>query len=68
MKKVVYPDLIAEIARHGHSQKTIAKVIGTCASNISAKILGKRDWTISEIEKICNFYGKDYNELFKKEK
>ncbi len=68
MKKIVYPGLVAEIAKQGHSQRTIAKLINRSEPSVSTRFLGKKDWTISEIEKICNFYGKDYNELFKKEK
>lgn len=65
MKVIKYPNLVAEMAKHGHSQKTISKVIGINNTNVSKRFLGKRDWKISEIEKICEFYGKSYEELFK---
>jgi hypothetical protein len=66
MKKIVYPNLVAEMARHGHNQKTIGKLIGRSDGNVSTRFLGKKDWTISEIEKICELYNKSYEELFKR--
>lgn len=65
MKVVKFPGLVAEMARNGDNQKTIAKLLGITSPNISTRFSGKVDWSISEIEKICDFYKKSYEELFK---
>ena len=66
MKKIKYPNLVAEMARHGESEKTLAELLDLHKNSISKRFLGKVDWTISDIDKICEHYGKDYYELFKK--
>lgn len=65
MKKIKYPGLVAEMAKHGHTQKTIGDLLGITYASISRRLSGHKDWSISEIEKICDFYKKDYYELFK---
>ena len=66
MKKVLYPSLVSEMAIRGDTQKTIASIIGVNNSNVSKRFSGKKEWTITEIDKICDYYGKSYEELFKK--
>lgn len=66
MKKVIYPELAGEFARHGKTQKDVANILGITDVSLSRKMKGKSDWTISEIEKLCDFFSKDYYELFKK--
>ena len=65
MKIVKYPGLVAEMARRGEHQKTIAKLLGITLSAISRRFSGEVEWSISEIEKICDYYKKSYDELFK---
>ncbi len=65
MKIVKYPGLVAEMARHGDNQTTIAKMFDITASSICKRFSGELEWKISEIEKICDYYGKNYDELFK---
>ena len=65
MKKILYPGLLAEMAKHGDTLNTIGKLIGVTNSSVSKRFSGKVEWSISEIEKICEYYGKDYYELFK---
>ncbi len=67
MKKVKYPELVGEMARHGDTQRTLGKVLGLTYSAIWRRITGKTEWSISEIDKICEYYNKNYYELFKKE-
>lgn len=66
MKKILYLDLVGEIARHGETQKSLAKLLGLTPQSIGFKLAGKSDWSISEIEKICKHYNKNYYELFKR--
>ena len=60
-----YPKLRAEMAKQGMSQKALAQLLEVSQPTISRKMLGKCDWTIGEIETICNIFNKDYYELFK---
>lgn len=65
MKEVNYPGLAAEMAKHGHTQKTLAKLLGLSNGSISNRFYNRKEWSISEIDKICEFYKKDFYELFK---
>lgn len=66
MKKPKYPELLGEMARRGDTQKTLGKLLGINCSSISRRLSGEKEWSISEIDKICEYYKKDYYELFKK--
>ena len=65
MKKVVYPGLAGEMARRGDTQIVLAKLLKLTPGAISKRLSGKIEWSIGEIEKICDYYKKDYYELFK---
>lgn len=65
MKSPKYPNLLAEMARRGETQKSLAEILGLSVNCISQKMNGKTEWNIGEIEKLCEHYGKDYYELFK---
>lgn len=66
MKKIKYPDLVGEMAKHGDTQKSLATILGITYASVCRRLSGKTEFTISEIEKICEHYKKDYYELFKK--
>lgn len=66
MKKVLYPNLVGEMAKRGETQRTLAKLLGTTYSAIWRRMSGRTEWTIGEVDKICDYYGKDYYELFKR--
>jgi predicted transcriptional regulator len=66
MKEVKYPGLVSEMARHGDTQKTIGKIIGITSPNVSMRFSGRVEWSFSEIIKICDYYGKSFEELFRK--
>lgn len=63
--KIKYPNLLAEMARRGDKQKDLAKLIGVATPGISRRLSGQTEWSIGEIEIICEHYGKDYYQLFK---
>lgn len=67
MSVVVYPELMAEMARNGHTQGTLAELLNLPQSGISARLNGKIEFSKSEIDKICAFYNRTYEELFKQE-
>lgn len=65
MKKVKYPGLVGEMAKRGDTQKTLSKLLDIPLASISRRLSGEIEWSISEIDKICEHYKKDYYELFK---
>lgn len=65
-KKVVkFPNLVGEMAKNGETQKTIGDLLGLKPSTISRKLSGQIDWSIGEVEILCEYFGKDYYQLFK---
>ena len=68
MKNILFPGLVGEMARHGDTQEKLGEKIGLSRVSIINKLSGRNEWTFNEIEAICNYYKKDYYELFKKKK
>ena len=66
IKASKYPNLSAEVTRSGLTQAELGKILNITPLTISHKMTGKSDWTLSEIEKLCDYYKKDFYELFKK--
>lgn len=64
-KAVKYPNLLAEIARSGETYSTLAMLLGISVSAIARRLNGAVEWTKSEIDTLCDHYGKDYDYLFK---
>lgn len=67
-KEIKFPNLVAEMARKGETQTSLAKVLGINKQTINLKFNGKSDWTLGEVETICEYFGKDYYQLFIKRK
>jgi DNA-binding Xre family transcriptional regulator len=65
LKEIKYPNLILEIKRRGETQDDLSKILGITRATFNLKLQGKSEWTISEIEKICEHYDMNYYELFK---
>jgi predicted transcriptional regulator len=64
-KPVKYPNLVAEMARKGDTQLVLAKLLNLAQASISRKLKGETAWSLEEVEKICEYYNKNYYELFK---
>lgn len=64
-KEIKFPNLVGEMAKRGENQKTLAILLNCHRSTISKKLSGKVEWSIGEVERICEHYGKDYYQLFK---
>lgn len=64
-KDVKFPGLLAELARRGMNYEDFGKAIGHTRETINRKLTGAYQWTLEDIEKSCEFFGKDYYELFK---
>ena len=65
LKGIKYPNLLAEMRRRGETQEDIARLLNIARTTVNIKLQGKRDWTISEIDKICSHYEMSYYDLFK---
>ena len=64
-KAIKYPELMAELGRRGEGQKTLAMLLNLNQATVSRKLAGISEWTISEIEILCEYFNKDYYQLFK---
>ena len=63
-KKVLYPELEAEMARNGERQDALAELLGCSTAAISKRLRGLTQWTIHEVDIVCRHYGKSYEDLF----
>lgn len=65
-RRSAYPNLAAEMRRHGETQGDLARLLGfKTQAPISLRMCGKTEWTLHEVECISSHYGKSYDELFK---
>ena len=62
-----YPNIIMEMARNGDTFDKLAIILEITKQTVLKKMYGKNEWTIGEIETLCDYYHKDYYELFKGE-
>lgn len=62
---VNYPNLKAEMARKGEKLNTLSDLLDLSISQVSKRMNGQIEWTLSEIITICDHYGKTFEELFK---
>lgn len=67
IKEYKYLDLFIEMRKHKENLKMVGKLLEITPQSVSAKLAGKHDWTIGEIEILCDHYNKDYYELFKRQ-
>lgn len=65
-KAIKYPNLLAEMAKNKDTQKTLAQIINLSQGSISRKLAGEVEWKLEEVNLICEYYKKTYEELFKK--
>ena len=66
MKELRFPEIAGEMARHGETSKTLAKMLGITYVAMWRRLTGRVEFTISEIETICDHYGKTFEELFRR--
>ena len=63
-KAVMYPNLVAEMAKRGDTYGTLAELLKTSISAVGRRINGTVDWTKLEIDTLCDHYKKSYDDLF----
>ena len=61
---IIYPYLKAEMAFYGHRAEDLGQVLGLKAEAVRKRLRGEVNFTLPEIDKICKFYGKTFEELF----
>lgn len=68
MRKLLYPEIVGEMAKRGDTEKTLGKLLKISYGSVSRRLCGRTKWTMEEVNKLCDRYGKTYDELFKKGK
>lgn len=67
MIKYKYSKLTEEMKNNKETQKHLSEVLGITDVSFRKKLAGRNDWTIGEIETLCDYFKRDYYELFGKE-
>lgn len=62
-----YPNLIIEMDKNGDTFEHLARVLGITQVTVISKVYGRSKFKLLETEKLCEYYKKDYEELFKGE-
>ena len=52
-KKVLYPELRAQMARMGYNSKELGEMIGAGPSGVSRRLSAKQDWFLEEVYAVC---------------
>lgn len=68
IKQVEYPELSAEIAKKGETQKEIADLLFASMSAVNRKLRGLTDWTVTEIHFLYDHYKKPFEVLFQEKR
>ena len=51
-----YPNVRAEMSRHGKTIQDIAKYLGLSTNSVSFKLNGKREFTLKEVENLASLF------------
>lgn len=63
-KTILYPNLLAEIARCGKTYSEIAGLLELSPSSFGRRLSGQVEWSKSEIDTLCDYFKKTYDYLF----
>ena len=69
MRNTQFPQLVKIMNERGETLKDIAKILGysqNSKSQISRRLTGEIEFTISDVEILCEHYNMDFWELFKR--
>lgn len=61
---VKFSGLRSEMAKYGHKNHTLAKLLDLTESSISRRFTGEISWSKDEMDIICKFYKKTMDQLF----
>lgn len=65
-RKIVYPNLKAEIARNGDTIEQLSKLLNISEISFWRRLSGIIEWKISEANILSEHYNMNIEELFKK--
>lgn len=65
-KTVMFPNLLAEMARRGDSGTMLAELLKISPPSFYRRVRGEIEFSKPEIDTICKHYGKPYEYLFEK--
>lgn len=66
MSKVIYSNLIAEMARKKITQKKLGEMLGLTNVAIHQRLYGTTEWKLSEICYLMNYFKLDFDYLFER--
>lgn len=66
MKKVLFPNLEAELKKKGYTQSAYGKAIGLTPSQVSYRLNGKIDFSLYEMTKTADLLDKTLDYLFRR--
>lgn len=66
MNNSKYPEIINQMFLRNERLRNIAELLNVDISQISRRLNGKKQWTISEIEILMKHYGMNFETLFKR--
>lgn len=61
MTTVYYPNLLAELARHGIDVSDLSEVLGTSKQNVYNKLKSRSAWSLADMKKIQDFINDNSN-------
>ena len=61
---ILFPNILAELARKGLTQKDYGEYLGLSPSSISDRLNGVSEFDLTEIKKTCELLNKSFDELF----
>lgn len=65
-KKILFPEIAAEMARNGETLKDLAELLGLKIGSVSQKLNGRVRFYETEVRQLCYHYNRDYFDLFKR--
>lgn len=65
-KTLLFPNLLAEIARSGETKAIVAELLKISPPSLTRRLDGSIEWSKSEIDTLCDHYKKPYDYLFGK--
>lgn len=62
--EILFPNILAELARNGINQTQYGEYIGLSQSSVSDRLIGNVEFDLYEIKKTCELLNKPFDYLF----